>query len=148
MLEAVLTDSPRSEVPALVLADAALAQTLGWDHLMPLLASGLKRGDLRKRGDALRLTCHLAVRTSADRAVQVARDLTWKTERLNAIAPKLRAKGAAAAVQMFLTRDAVTPAALTSLNSDRAARRFCDRLVELGVARELTGRDTFRLYGV
>ena len=41
-----------------------------------------------------------------------------------------------------------TPTALTSLNSDRAARRFCDRLVELGVARELTGRDTFRLYGV
>lgn len=51
ILEAVLTDSPRSEVPALVLADAALAQALGWDHLMPLLVSGLKRGDLRKRGD-------------------------------------------------------------------------------------------------
>ncbi|WP_136661343.1 DUF1403 family protein [Hoeflea sp.] len=30
----------------------------------------------------------------------------------------------------------------------RAARRFCDCLVELGVARELTGRDSFRLYGV
>ena len=49
---------------------------------------------------------------------------------------------------MFLTRDAVAPAALTSLNSGRAARRFCDRLVELGVVRELTGRDTFRLYGI
>ena len=32
--------------------------------------------------------------------------------------------------------------------TDRAARRFCDRLVELGVARELTGRATFRLYGL
>lgn len=32
--------------------------------------------------------------------------------------------------------------------TDRAARRFCDRLVELGVARELTGRRTFRLYGL
>jgi hypothetical protein len=32
--------------------------------------------------------------------------------------------------------------------TDRAARRFCDRLVELGVARELTGRPTFRLYGI
>jgi len=32
--------------------------------------------------------------------------------------------------------------------TDRAARRFCDRLVELGVARELTGRATFRLYGI
>jgi len=32
--------------------------------------------------------------------------------------------------------------------SDRAARRLCDRSVDLGVVRELTGRDTFRLYGV
>jgi hypothetical protein len=32
--------------------------------------------------------------------------------------------------------------------TDRAARRLCDRLVDLGVVRELTGRPTFRLYGV
>lgn len=60
--------------------------------------------------------------------------------------PKLRAKGAGEAVQMFLMRDAVMPAALPL--SDRGARRLCDRLVELGVVRELTGRDMFRLYAV
>ena len=49
---------------------------------------------------------------------------------------------------MFLACDAVAPKSLTSLRSDRAARRFCDRLVELGAVRELTGRDTFRLYGL
>jgi hypothetical protein len=27
----------------LILADAALAQALGWDHVVPLLAAGLKR---------------------------------------------------------------------------------------------------------
>jgi hypothetical protein len=42
----------------------------------------------------------------------------------------------------------VTPGALSVLRSDRAARRFCDRLVALGVVRELTGRDTSRLYGI
>ena len=53
---------------------------------------------------------------------------------------------------LFLASDALSPAiALTAPGiamSDRAARRFCDRLVELGVARELTGRPSFRLYGV
>ena len=65
---------------------------------------------------------------------------------LKAVAPKLRAKGAVDAVEMFLTRDAVAPSALPL--PDRAARRLCDRLVDLGAVRELTGRDTFRLYGV
>ena len=64
------------------------------------------------------------------------------------VAPKLRARGSNEAVALFLSRDAAAPTALTSLRSDRAARRFCDRLVELGAVRELTGRETFRLYGV
>lgn len=148
VLEAVLTQSPRAEMPGLILADAALSQALGWDYIVPLLASGLKQSDLRKRGDALRLACHRAVTVCAAEAVLMANDLAQRTARLNAVAPKLRAKGAGAALELFLTFDAVTPAALVSLNSDRAARRFCDRLVRLGAIRELTGRDTFRLYGV
>ncbi|KKL98136.1 hypothetical protein LCGC14_1827420, partial [marine sediment metagenome] len=74
--------------------------------------------------------------------------LALRAARLKAVTPKLRAKGAGQAVELFLTRDAVAPAALVSLNSDRAARRLCDRLVDLGAVRELTGRNTFRLYGV
>ena len=61
-----------------------------------------------------------------------------------------------AAVALFLSEDAVAPVSMLSpmiqgttiSMTDRAARRFCDRLVELGVARELTGRPTFRLYGL
>ncbi|EBA07824.1 hypothetical protein SSE37_01185 [Sagittula stellata E-37] len=146
VLEAVLTATPRADVLALVLADAALAQALGWDHLVPLLGAGLKRTDLRKRGDDLRLSCHRALVSSAPEAARLAADLARRAVHLKAVAPKLRAKGAGAAVEMFLTRDAVAPSALPL--PDRAARRLCDRLVDLGAVRELTGRDTFRLYGV
>ncbi len=146
VLAAVQTEAPRADVSALVLADVALAQALGWDYMVPLLAAGLTRADLRKRGDDLRLACHRAVTASAIEAVRLAADLVRRTAHLKAVAPKLRAKGAGDAVEMFLTRDAVAPAALPL--PDRAARRLCDRLMDLGAIRELTGRDTFRLYGV
>ncbi|KGM85896.1 hypothetical protein rosmuc_04232 [Roseovarius mucosus DSM 17069] len=146
VLETVLIEAPRQEVPALILADAALAQALGWDHLVPLLAAGLKRADLRKRGEELRLACHRALISSAVEAVRLSADLSRRAAHLTAVAPKLRAKGADDAVEMFLSRDAVAPSALPL--PDRAARRLCDRLVDLGAVRELTGRDTFRLYGV
>ena len=146
VLEAVLEKAPRAEMPGLVLADAALAHSLGWDHLLPLLASGLKQADLRKRGEDLRLACHRVLVASAVEAVRLAADLARRTAHLKAVTPKLRAKGAGDAVEMFLTRDAVAPAALPL--PGRAARRLCDRLVDLGAIRELTGRDTFRLYGL
>lgn len=146
VLEAVLTDLPRGEGPALILADAALAQSLGWDHVLPLLAAGLKRADLRKRGEELRLAFHRAVVVSAIETLALAADLARRTAHLKAVAPKLRAKAAGPAVEMFLTQEAVAPAALPL--PDRAARRLCDRLVALGAVRELTGRDSFRLYGV
>lgn len=146
VLEAVLIEAPRAEVAALILADAALAQALGWDHLVPLLAPGLKRADLRKHGADLRLACHRALVSSVIEAVRQASDLARRGTHLKVVAPKLRAKGAGEAVEMFLTRDAVAPSALPL--PDRAARRLCDRLVDLGAVRELTGRDTFRLYGV
>ena len=145
VLEAVLREAPRADVAGLILADAALAQALGWDHLVPLLASGLKRADLRKQGDDLRLACHRALVSSAVEAVRLSTELARRAAHLKAVAPKLRAKGAGDAVEMFLTHDAVAPSALPL--PDRAARRLCDRLVDLGAVRELTGRDTFRLYG-
>ena len=145
-LEAVLREAPRAEVAGLILADAALAQALDWDHLVPLLAVGLKRADLRKQGVDLRLACHRALILSTLEAVRQAADLERRAAHLKAVAPKLRAKGAGDAVEMFLTRDAIAPSALPL--PDRAARRLCDRLLDLGAVRELTGRDTFRLYGV
>lgn len=148
VIEAVLTELPRGETVALILADAVLAKSLGWDHVLPLLALGLKPRDLRLQGDDLRLACHRAVVIGAGQAVPLAAELARAAARLRAVMPKLRAKAAGRAVDLFLARDALAPAALTAFMSDRAARRLCDRLADLGAVRELTGRDTFRLYGV
>ncbi|MBI1220958.1 MAG: DUF1403 family protein [Rhodobacteraceae bacterium] len=149
VLEAVLTEAPSTETAALILADAALARALGWTPLVPLLSVHLKSRDLRQTGEALRLACHRAVIAAATDTVRLAADLTRRAARLRAVLPKLRAKGAGEAVTLFLSRDALAPSlALAGILSDRAARRLCERLVELGVVRELTGRDSFRLYGV
>ena len=148
VLQAVLEDRPRDHATALILAEAALAQALGRTHILPLLPLGLKRADLRKSGVELRLACHRAIVSAAAEAMLKAADLARCAARLREIAPKLRAKGADEAVSLFLSQDAVAPTALTSLRSQRAARRICDRLVELCAVRELTGRATFRLYGV
>lgn len=147
VIEAMLSDSPHTEAAALILADAVLAKSLGWTHVLPLLALALKPRDLRLRGDDLRLSCQRAVVAGAGQALSMAAALASGAARLQAVVPKLRAQGAVKAVDLFLSHDAVAPGALTFM-SDRAARRICQRLVDLGVLRELTGRDTFRLYGV
>ncbi len=148
VIEAVLTDHPRAETAALILADAVLAKGVGATHVLPLLALTLRPRDLRLRGDDLRLACHRAVVSAiGGQVLPLAGDLARAAARLRAVAPKLRAKAAGRAVDLFLSRDALVPGALAFM-SDRAARRLCDRLVALGAVRELTGRDTFRLYGV
>lgn len=148
VIGAMLDHAPRDHLAASILGDAALARAVNWPHLIPLLGLGLTRRDLAARGEALRLACHRALLASAARALQMAADLTRRAAGLRAARPRLRARQSDRACELFLTRDAVAPAMLTGFMSDRAARRFCDRLVELGAARELTGRDAFRLYGV
>lgn len=147
VIEAVLTDTRRDETAALILADAVLAASLGGSHVLPLLSLTLKARDLRLRGDELRLACHRAVLAGVGQALSIASELARGAARLRAVVPKLRARGAGKAVDLFLSHDALAPSALDFM-SDRAARRLCDRLVSLGAVRELTGRETFRLYGV
>ena len=159
VLADVLQRFPRQEAAALMLADVALARAIGWDRVMPLLSAHLSRKDIRAiadgEGDPL-MCVHLAMVGACDRAIRSAADLSRRAEKLRAVAPKLRAKGSDEALALFLSHDAVSPSGMLSPviqdtlmpMTDRAARRLCDRLVELGVVRELTGRPTFRLYGV
>ena len=144
-----------AEPLALLCADAALAKTLGWPTPVPLLASelfarrGAGEGRRPRPGEPgwERLVA-LAYARAALAALDVAQDLSRRAARLAEAAPKLRAKGKAGAIAALLADDAVSAAAPIAGLSDRARRRLFDRLVALGAARELTGRPSFRLYGL
>jgi len=132
-------------------ADMLLAQRLRWRAPIPLLAIGLRSGDWRSaregRADLWEDLCALAYVRGAAEALDLRADLGRRAIRLLEAAPRLRGKEASAVVERLLAEDA-QGAAAGRMTSDRSSRRLFERLVELGVARELTGRPTFRLYGL
>jgi hypothetical protein len=151
VLSYVRRQHPRAEFLGFWIADAVLAQGLGWPLPLPLLASGLARRGGGRRGSAPgdefgRLAIGYAEAAAA--AVDLHDELARRAAKLIEAAPRLRAKGAGAVVAALLDDDALSPAARLGGMSDRGMRRLCDRLVALGAARELTGRPTFRLYGL
>jgi hypothetical protein len=94
---------------------------------------------------------HAGVRAYARAAADACdrqRAIARRAETLLRLAGRLRAKGAPAVVAALCETDALTPARLPGGLSDRAGRRLFDRLVRLGAVRELSGRDTFRIYGI
>ncbi len=155
----VLNIDERAERVACLLSDVILAKSFGWDHLLPLTALHLTKASLRElksRTVEQEASIHASITKGAQTAFRLANSLTLRADALRAVAPKLRARGSAEAVALFLTEEAVAPSGMLSPYirgtrtpmTGRAARRLCDRLVELGVVKELTGRATFRLYGV
>ena len=135
------------------LADAVLAQRLNWPAPVPLLAGQVRRGELRAApqhgdGDSGWLTsCALAYARAAAGAADLYADLARRAAKLAAVAPKLRGKDADEMVAILLMEDA-QPAGAGQAASDRSTRRLFERLVALGAVRELTGRSSFRLYGL
>jgi hypothetical protein len=145
------------------LADALLAQRLGWTHAIPLLGgeAALAVGTGRPRRP---VTAALAAgaETGADRAksllaaqaraalraIDLSAELERRADRLLVVAPKLRAKAADAVVGKLLSDDAIVASEKIAGMSDRGLRRLFDRLIELGAVRELSGRPTFRIYGL
>jgi len=149
---ASLCSAPRSRALALWIADAALARRLGWPAPVPLLASQIKRSDLREAAEpesrvAWVETCHRAYARAGASAIELHADLVRRADKLIAVAPKLRAKDADRTLGRLLSEDA-QPAAAGKAASDRSGRRLFERLVQLEAVRELTGRSTFRLYGL
>jgi hypothetical protein len=154
-------DAPTAaaEILALWLFDLVLAVRLRWPRPLPLIATKILDPALRppdgsprpRAGDrAWPSAAAGAIALAAASALDLAADLSHRSETLIAVAPKLRSKAAAKIVDLLLAKDCVSPAeaARQAPMTDRAARRLFDRLVRLSAARELTGRPAFRLYGL
>ncbi len=144
-------------------ADTLLAQRLGWTHAVPLLGAEVNAGGPgrpRRSGIAIvasveddnaRAKNLLAAQARAAlRAIDLSVELGRRADRLLVVAPKLRAKAADTIVERLLNEDAFAASRGDKKTgmSDRGLRRLFDRLVELGAVRELSGRTTFRIYGI
>lgn len=148
---------PDAELLAFWLADALLAKKLRWPVPVPLLigqvnSSAFKTGGGRRRvrpgGDGWSRVVLLAYAQAAAEACDLGSELAGRAAHLVGVAPKLRAKGADEVVKLLLEDDAVPSSRSGARLTDRSARRLFERLGDLGAVRELSGRPTFRLYGL
>lgn len=154
---AVYRARPDAELLGFWLADMLLAQKFRWPVSVPLLmgqvaSSVFKSGENRKRirpgGEGWGRAVFLAYAAAAAEACDRGLELAQRAERLTGVAPKLRAKGSGDVIKLLLSDDAVPGSWSSPKLSARGARRLFDRLGELDAVRELSGRPTFRLYGL
>jgi hypothetical protein len=154
-------DAPAAEAEILALSvfDMVIAIRLRWPRPVPLIATRILDPTLRQPAGGRRPRpgepawekhAARAIALAAASALDLAADLDRRAKTLIAAAPKLRAKPAAKIVDLLLAEDCVSPAeaARQAPMTDRAARRLFDRLLALGAVRELSGRPSFRLYGL
>lgn len=148
---------PGCEALAHAVADSVLALRLGWPAPLPLLSwsiaapllrsGGQRRRALPRDGDWAAVVFG-AYALSCMGALQMAQGIAVRSQKLLAFAPELRSKGAGNVVNGLLSHACLAGSTSIVGMSDRAMRRILDRLTSAGVVRELTGRSSFRLYGL
>ncbi|TIS47414.1 DUF1403 family protein [Mesorhizobium sp.] len=153
----VVAMRPNAELLAWWVADLVLAQSLRWPRPLPLLMTQAFGPAFRTGADGKRIrpgehgferaVCIALVQAAAE-ACRLAGELSRRAEKLLAVAPKLRAKGAGDVIFLLLNEDAVSGSLTTKNLSRFAARRLFERLQQLEAVRELSGRPSFRLFGL
>ncbi|MEI9412001.1 DUF1403 family protein [Mesorhizobium salmacidum] len=153
----VVAMRPDAELLAWWLADLALAQSLRWLRPLPLLMAQAFGSAFRTEAGGRRIrpgekgferaVCLALVQAAAE-ACRLAAELSRRAEKLLAVAPKLRAKGAGDVIFLLLSEDAVSGSLTTKNLSRFATRRLFERLQHLDAVRELSGRSSFRLFGL
>jgi hypothetical protein len=148
---------PDAEALAFWLADLVLARRLRWPFSVPLSMAQVQSAAFRPDADKTRIrpgrpefatALCLAFVFGAAEAGALANGIAANAARLRDVAPKLRAKGAGEVVTLLLNEDAVSGTLRTEHLTRWGTRRVFERLIDLKAVQELTGRSSFKLYGL